>query len=243
MFSLKVKNLTKVFKDKKREVIAVNDVSFEISESGVIAFLGPNGAGKTTLLRLILGLIFPDKGEVFVNGVNPFENPVKVRNNIIYLPTEEGIPPKLTPYEYLSFYADVYKVEDKEKRIKESLEKFEILDIANVHMDKLSTGQKQRVRVAKAYVVDRPILFLDEPTLGLDLPSTLLVENFIMEEKKKDKLIILATHIMEQAEYLADKVMIMNNGKIITFDTFENLKNRTKKQKLREIFLDLIKEN
>jgi len=240
--------LTKVF-DKKREkrwfsprrganaseqVTAVDKLNLSIAKSSLFGLLGPNGAGKTTTIKLLSTLLIPDGGTAFVNGFDVARQPNEVRSSIgVVTGGERGLYWRLTGRENLLFFARLYGVrEDKAKpRIDELLKLVELEDRANDNVEKYSRGMKQRLHLIRGLVHDPPTLLLDEPTLGLDPNSALVVREFIKEklQKEQGKTILLTTHYMEEADQLCDRIAVVDHGKIIANGTPEELKARVRK--------------
>ena len=196
--------------------------------------------------RQVLSTILkPTYGVAYVNGYNILEKPDKVRQSIGYLPSESGLYHRLTPHEVISLFGRLsgLKGNTLKRRVDELVESLGMQEFAHTRIEKLSTGMKQKVKVARTIVHDPPILILDEPTQGLDVPSSQIVEKFIKEERDKGKAIILSTHIMEEAEYLADRILVIHKGRRRAEGTMEELRKMTGRTRLKEVFLKLIKED
>ena len=243
---LKVDNLKKKFvtyknKKEKVEFYADNGISFEAKDGEIIGILGPNGAGKTTLLRMIAGILEPTEGTVTFDGLNYKSNEIDIKQNIAYLSGNTKLYDTISCYELLKMCADIYGVVDKqEERIKEiskilNMESFLYNKIGN-----LSTGQTQRVNIARCMVHNPKYYILDEATTGLDIISSQVILNFIKEEKTKNKTIIYSTHYMEEAENICDKVIMINKGIVITRGTPSKIKEKTNTTNLRDAFFSLI---
>ncbi|HHF58330.1 MAG TPA: ATP-binding cassette domain-containing protein [candidate division WOR-3 bacterium] len=244
--AVRAENISRFFQDKKRGTVkAVDSLSFEVKSGEIFAILGPNGAGKTTTLRVLSTILRPTFGMAYVNGYNIIEKPDKVRQSIGYLPSESGLYHRLTPYEVISLFGRLsgLKGNTLKRRVDELVESLGMQKFAHTRIEKLSTGMKQKVKVARTIVHDPPVLILDEPTQGLDVPSSQIVEKFIKEERDKGKTIILSTHIMEEAEYLADRILVIHKGRKRAEGTMEELRKMTGKTRLKEVFLQLIKED
>jgi len=244
--TVRVENISRFFQDKKRGIVrAVDSLSFEVKAGEIVAILGPNGAGKTTTLRVLSTILRPTYGVAYVNGYNILEKPDKVRQSIGYLPSESGLYHRLTPYEVISLFGRLsgLRGDTLKKRVNKLIESLGMQEFARTRIEKLSTGMKQKVKVARTIVHEPPILILDEPTQGLDVPSSQIVERFIKEERDKGKAIILSTHIMEEAEYLADRILVIHRGKKRAEGTMEELRKMTGRTRLKEVFLELIKED
>lgn len=251
--SVSVKNIRKVFKTKKKklfrksiteEFVAVEDVSFEIKKGEIFGFLGPNGAGKTTTIKMITGLLRPTSGSVFVNGIDVDKQQIKALSNIgTVLAGDRSVYWKLTARENLEYFAALYgcsKVEAK-KRAEKILQKLELIEKADVVVEKFSTGMKQKVALGKALIAEAPVLLLDEPTLGLDPQAAINLREIILELKEEGKTILLTTHYMEEADFLCDRIAIIDGGKIIAKDTSEVLKKSI--SDIRKIQIDVEKSD
>ncbi len=238
-----VDKLAKSFHDKKRGIVhALDHVSFDVKPGEIFGLLGPNGAGKTTCLRLLATILKPTEGTAEVGGADIVKSPEAVRRQIGFLSGDMGIPARLTPREVLNFFGKLNGMEGEtlRRRIVEMVETFEMGDFANTKTDKLSTGMKQKVAIARTVLHDPPILVLDEPSSGLDVPTARLIENFMLRAKESGKCILFSTHVMEEAEYLCDRIGVVHQGKLKALGTMNELRELTGKQRLREIFLDLL---
>lgn len=246
---IEIKNLTKIFKKRKGEIKAVDDVNFYINEGEIFGLLGPNGAGKTTLIKCISTLLIPDKGTAIVGGYDILKDSLNVRRKIGLLTGgERSLYWKLSVADNLRYFAALYGVPIKEtkERIKFLLELMELKDKANERVERLSSGMKQKLSIARALIHNPPILLIDEPTIGLDPYFARFIRNFIKEElnKKLKKTILLTTHYMEEADELCDRVAFMSNGKIVQIGTSEVLKKILKKDNILELkFLGDIEVN
>jgi ABC-2 type transport system ATP-binding protein len=223
MLPIKVDNLTKKF----GELAAVDNLSFGVFEGELFGLLGPNGAGKTTTINMLATLLKPTSGSVEVAGYSTLKNPDAVRKNIGMVFQEPTLDTKLTGYENLDFHACMYGLnkEERKKRIKEVFELVELTDKANVLVENYSGGMKRRLEIARGLIHKPKILFLDEPTIGLDAQTRRHIWDYIKKLNKKDVTMILTTHYMEEADYLCDRVAIIDHGKIIALDTPANLKS------------------
>ena len=244
---LKVDNLKKKFicynKNKKPEEFwADNGITFEASDGEIIGILGPNGAGKTTLLRMIAGILVPTSGTIDFDGLNYQNNEIEIKKNIAYLSGNTKIYNTLTAYELLKMCADIYEVQiDKaEKRIKEIAKALNMEEFLYNKIGNLSTGQTQRVNIARCLVHDPKYYILDEATSGLDIISSQIILDFIKQEKAKGKTILYSTHYMEEAENICDKVIMINKGIVIKEGTPNSIKKDTKTTNLRDAFFALI---
>ncbi len=240
---IRVQELSKTFRDPKRGTrLAVDRVSFEVHGGEVFGLLGPNGAGKTTTLRLIATLLKASSGTATLNGFDINQEPGKVREQIGFLSGDMGLYGRLTPREILDFFGKLNNMEPdrRAKRIQELLALFDMQHFADVRTDKLSTGMKQKTAIARTMLHNPPILILDEPTSGLDVPTARTIESAIMDAKQAGKCIVYSTHVMEEAEYLCDRIGVINDGQLKMTGTMDQLRAATGKHRLREIFLDLL---
>ncbi len=235
-----LKNLTKIFKKRKGEVRAVDDVSFKINEGEIFGLLGPNGAGKTTLIKCISTLLIPDKGTAIVGGYDVLKDSLNVRRKIGLLTGgERSLYWKLSVVDNLKYFAALYGVPRRQtkERIDFLLELMELKDKANERVERLSSGMKQKLSIARAMIHNPPVLLIDEPTIGLDPYFARFIRNFIKDElnRKLKKTILLTTHYMEEADELCDRVAFMSNGKIVQIGTSEALKKILNKDNILEI--------
>ena len=234
MYSIEISNLTKKFKEK----IAVNNISLKIKEGELFALLGTNGAGKTTTIKMLSTLILPTSGEVKINGLDVIKDRQKVKEILNVSPQETAIAPNLSVRENLEFMAGVYQIKNKEEKIKELISMFKLDDVLNQKAKILSGGWQRKVSIAMALINDPKILFLDEPTLGLDVIAR--KELWSVIEKQKNKMtIILTTHYMEEAESLSDRVGIMTGGKLIDVGTPEELIKKSGEKNFEDAFVKI----
>lgn len=236
-------NLSKTFQDKKRGVVrAVDRVSFEVRAGEVFGLLGPNGAGKTTALRMLATIMRPTEGTARVAGFDVLEQPGQVRRRIGFLSGDMGLYPRLTARETLAFFGRLHGMEREalERRVREILARLDIEKSADTPLEKLSTGMRQRVAVARTLVHDPPVLILDEPASGLDVPAAHAIEEYILEAREAGKAILFSTHVMEEAESVCDRIAVIHEGQLKIVGTMEDLRAATGKQRLREIFLSLL---
>ena len=244
---IKVDNVKKKFvryknKKEKEEFYADNGISFEAKDGEIIGILGPNGAGKTTLLRMIAGILEPTEGNITFDNMNYKNNEIEIKENLAYLSGNTKLYDTISCYELLKMCADIYGVEEKEteKRIEEISKTLNIEGFLYNKIGSLSTGQTQKVNIARCMVHNPKYYILDEATTGLDIISSQIILNFIKEEKKKNKTIIYSTHYMEEAENICDRVIMINKGIVIAEGTPEEIKNKTKTTNLRDAFFSMI---
>lgn len=211
----------------KKEFKAVDGINFNIYKGEIFGLLGPNGAGKTTTIKMITGLLRPSSGSVKVMGKDVDKNPVDALSSIgTVLAGDRSIYWKLTARENLEYFAALYgfSKNESQKRADDILNRLGLSEKADELVEKYSTGMKQKVALGKALIPSAPVVLLDEPTLGLDPQSALNLRNIILDIKKEGKTVLLTTHYMEEADFLCDRIAIVDNGKIIALDTPENLK-------------------
>lgn len=240
---LKLEGISKSY--GKSKVKAVNDVNLEVKSGEIFGFLGPNGAGKTTTIKMIVGLLKPDEGKVFVDGVNVWEEPLKSKEKISYVPDNPEIYDRLKGIEHLNFIADMYGIE-KDKR-KEKIEYYsKLFNIENALWDIISSyshGMKQKLVLTSALLNDPQLFILDEPMVGLDPKSSFNLKEIMRHMCDQGKTVFFSTHVMEVAEKLCDRIAIINNGRIIALGTMEELRSSAKeKESLENIFLELTED-
>ena len=234
---IQIKNLSKVYK----EYLAVNKISFEMEKNKTIGLLGPNGCGKTTSIGMMLGLITPSDGEILIDNknLNSFERDEILARFNFASPYVE-LPKKLTVRQNLEIYGRLYGVKNLEKNINEISSDLDIKNFFNFRTGELSSGQKNRVSLAKSLINNPEILLLDEPTASLDPDIGDFIRGYIQEYKKKNKVtILLASHNMSEVERLCDSVIMMKKGKIIDKGTCQNLIEKHGRNNLEETFLKL----
>lgn len=217
---IEVKNLVKRYGNHA----AVNDLSFTVETGKVVGFLGPNGAGKSTTMNMITGYIAPTEGEVLIDGIDIMDEPELAKKNIGYLPEIPPLYPDLKVREYLSFVAELKKVSKKDRDIEvhKIMSKTKTIDVSERLIKHLSKGYKQRVGLAGAMMGNPDILILDEPTVGLD-PSQIIEMRELIRELSKNHTVLLSSHIMQEISAVCDEIIIINEGKMITKDTPENI--------------------
>ncbi len=240
---IQVTNLTKTFSDSKRGAVhAVEHVSFDVRQREIFGLLGPNGAGKTTALRMLATVMKPTEGTAILNGYDVVRAPAEVRKSIGFLSGDMGLYHRLSARETLRFFGELNGLSGAPlaARISEVIALLRMQDFAAARVDKLSTGMRQRVAIGRTLMHDPPILILDEPASGLDVPTAHIIEQFILEARNAGKSIILSTHVMEEAEYLCDRIAVIHEGRIKIVGTMDELRAATGKQRLREIFLSLL---
>ena len=234
---IQVKNLTKKFKNN----LAVNKINFSIEKNKTVGLLGPNGCGKTTSIGMMLGLIKPSGGEIIIDNVNLEKaDRVSILSKMNFASPYVELPKKLTVKQNLEVYGRLYGVKNLDKKIKEISEELDIKKFLNKKTGELSSGQKNRVTLAKSLINDPEIIFLDEPTASLDPDVGDYVRGYIESYKLKNKItILLASHNMAEVERLCDSIIMMKNGKIIDEGTCETIIKKHGRNNLEETFLKL----
>ena len=238
--TLQVIGLSKNYNEKN----AVKDISFNLNKNEIIGILGPNGCGKTTTIGMILGLLKPTSGKILINGIEIEKNRVQLLNNLNFISPYIELPKKLTVQQNLIVYGKLYDIKDLKKKIEYLSEKLRLGDIINKLTGELSSGQKNRVSLAKSIINDPLVLLLDEPTASLDPETGDFVRNFFESyQKEKGTSILLASHNMSEVERLCSSVLMMNNGSIIDQGSPEKLIQKHGRKNMEEVFLKLTREN
>jgi len=237
--AIEINNLNKRYSD----VLAVNNINLKINKGSIIGLLGPNGCGKSTTIGMILGLIKPTSGEVLINNKNIENNRTDLLQRMNFISPYIELPKKLTIEENLKVYGRMYGVKDLNKKIIDLMEKLNLMDFKKRKTGELSSGQKNRVSLAKALINDPDILLLDEPTASLD-PDVGdyvrgIIEKFSDNEKKT---ILIASHNMDEVERLCDEVLMMKKGEIIDRGKSVDLISKHGRKNLEEVFLKIVRE-
>ena len=241
MLAIEIKNLNK----KYNKIYAVKNINFKINKGSIVGLLGPNGCGKTTTIGMMLGLIKPTSGSVFINGkdIENENNRTKILEKVNFISPYVELPKKLTIEENLKVYGKLYGVNNLQNKISDLIEQLNLFEFKKRKTGELSSGQKNRVSLAKALINDPDILLLDEPTASLD-PDVgdyvrTIIENFA---SKKSTTILLASHNMNEVKRLCSEVMMMKNGSIIDKGTCSSLINKHGRKNLEETFLKMFRE-
>jgi sodium transport system ATP-binding protein len=240
---IRIDGLTKVFPNPDgSEKTAVDRVSFRVEPGEIYGLLGPNGAGKTTTLRMISGLLQPTAGRVFIDGTDVTDRPEVVKRRIGYLTANTGLYVRLTPREVLEYFATLYGLSKRQAsdRIAALVEWLGMGEFLSLRCGALSTGQKQRTNIARALIADPPILIMDEPTLGLDVLSNRLILEMIRTQAAAGKAVLLSTHALDEIESMCRRMGLIHNGRLIAEGDLEALRKRTSRQRLSEVFLQLV---
>ena len=230
-----IKNLSKSYGNKQ----VLKSVDLKISDGDIYAFVGSNGAGKTTTIKCMLGILPFDSGDVLYDGTSIKDEPLKIKQDIAYIPDNPDIYEHLTGYEYLSFIADMYETDAKTKNdnIRKYAKLLEIDTKLNDRLGSYSHGMRQKIVIIAALIHNPKVIIMDEPFVGLDPLSTHTLKEIMKELTKEGKIIFFSTHVLDVAEKLCNKIAIIKNGKILTEGT---MKEVTKNSSLEDIFLELV---
>ncbi len=235
MSCIDVNHLSKSYGSVK----AVDDLVLSVKSGQVFGFLGPNGAGKSTTIKLLTTLIPPSSGSLSILGINAIKNPLQVRHKIGVVLQQPSYEPTLSVEKSLDKYGMMWNIPrtERKKRMEQLLKDFDLVEIRKKRNEDLSIGQRRRVQVAREFMHDMELLFLDEPTAGLDPGARRKLLDYLKNKVKKGLTIFYTTHILTEAEYLCDQIAIIDKGKIITVDSPDALKNRFGKEKTIKIHL------
>jgi len=236
--ALSVRALTKKFGEKT----AVDALDLDIRAGELYALLGPNGAGKTTTLRMVTGLLKPDSGSIHVFGVDALADPIGAKRQLAWLPDEPALYDKLTAWEYLEFIAGLWGVDAKTAapRAEELLKFLSLWDNRDDRTEGFSRGMKQKTALAGALIHDPKLLMLDEPLTGLDAAVARQVKDLLQQRARNGGTVILTTHILDVAERLADRIGIIQHGKLLAQGTLEELRRGRAGATLEDVYLDLV---
>ena len=218
---------------------AVNDLILSVKKGEVFGFLGPNGAGKSTTIKLLTTLIRPSSGSLTILGIDAISNPLKIRSKIGVVLQQPSYEPTLSVEKSLDKYGMMWNISktERKKRLEQLLKDFDLVEIRKKRNEDLSIGQRRRVQVAREFMHDMELLFLDEPTVGLDPEARRKLLDYLKNKVKTGLTIFYTTHILSEAEYLCDKIAIIDKGKILTVDSPDDLKNQFGKEKIIKIHL------
>ena len=239
--SIEIKNLSKHYNN----IEAVKNINFKINKGSIVGLLGPNGCGKTTTIGMMLGLIKPSSGAVFINDQNieSEKNRTKILEKMNFISPYVELPKKLTVEENLKVYGKLYGVNNLQDKISDLMKQLNLFEFKKRKTGELSSGQKNRVSLAKALINEPEILLLDEPTASLDPDVGDFIRTYLEDyASKKGATILLASHNMNEVERLCNEVMMMKNGKIIDKDTCKSLINKHGRKNLEETFLKIVRE-
>ena len=231
--SIEVNNVSKKYGNRQ----ILDEIKFSVSDNEIVAFLGPNGAGKSTTLKIIAGFLFPDSGEVKINGTDIQKNRKKLQLEIGYLPENNPLYPEMYVKEYLEYVAGIYQIKQKTTAIERVVEQTGLSTEYTRKIGQLSKGYRQRVGIAQAIIHNPSILLLDEPTTGLD-PIQLIEIRQLLKDLRKDRSILFSTHNLNEVSELCEHIVILKNGKIISDTMLDCL---AEEETLEQLFLRLTK--
>lgn len=237
------KSFEKTINQKEKiKFLADDNITFEAKEGEVLGILGPNGAGKTTLLRMLAGIMTPDSGNIMIDELSYDKSGIDIKKEIAFLSGNTKLYKDISPYELLYMCGEYYGVDKNtiEKRIKDIADTFNLTEFLHQKIENLSTGQMQRVNIARCIVHNPKYYIFDEATSGLDIISSKVILDFIKKEKINNKGIIYSTHYMEEAENICDRVVLIHKGKVLVIDTPDNIIKKTNTTNLRDAFFELI---
>ena len=235
---IKFENVTKTY---NKTVKAIDNMSLEVKGGEIVGFIGPNGSGKTTTMKLLTGITKADSGRITVNGYDIRKEPIKAKQSIGYIADSPDMFLRLKGTEFLSLMGDIYHVplEQRKKIISDLSEKFGLTDVLSSPIMSYSHGMRQKIMVVAALMHNPPVWILDEPMTGLDPKSSYELKNMMREHAKAGNAVFFSTHVLEVAEKLCDRVIIIKNGHILYEGTLDTLENKYENKSLEEIFLEL----
>ena len=239
---IEARNLVKRFRDKKRGVVcAVDHASFSCRPGEIYGLLGANGAGKTTTMRMLATILAPTEGSANVGGYDVTHEPDKVRMRLGFLSTATALYGRLSAQEMVEYFGRLHGLDETtlRRRIDEIFSRLEMNEFRDRRCDKLSTGMKQKVSIARTLVHDPSVMIFDEPTLGLDVIASRTIVRFIRECRDAGKTVVFSTHVMSEAEKLCDRIGIIHEGKFVADGSLPELRARFGKQDLEEIFVQV----
>ena len=242
---VRVEQLRKVYRDEGRgDLEAVRGLSFQCHPGEIYGLLGANGAGKTTTLKMLATLLPPTSGKAYILEYDVEKQPHQVRQNLGFYSSSTGLYPRLSVLETLEFFALVngYPKQQVKQRLQELIEQFQLGDFQKARVEKLSSGMKQKVSIARTIAHDPPVLIFDEPTVGLDVIAALDFQASLRLLREQGKTIILSTHIMSEAEKLCDRIAIVNKGCLLAQGTLEELRAATEIHYLEDIFVHYLSQ-
>ncbi|NNJ25855.1 ABC transporter ATP-binding protein [Alienimonas chondri] len=241
---IELRDLKRSFGQGATAVHAVRGLSLRVEPGEVYGLMGPNGAGKTTALRMVLGLLRPTSGDAVIDGVSVTDDPDGVKRRIGLVSASAGLYPWLTPRETLRFFADLYGVPSQEaaQRAAHLAERFGLTEFLDRRCAGLSTGQTQRVNLARAVMHQPPAMLLDEPTRGLDVVGSQRVFEFVRDLREQQRAVILCTHRLAEAERFCDRFGLLHHGTLRHEGTLDELQAATGRETLTEMFVDLLSE-
>ena len=239
---IEIKHVSKTF---NREIKAIDDVDLKLNDGEIIGFIGLNGAGKTTLIKMMTGVLKPDKGKILIDGHDIVKDAIAAKKIIGYMADNPDLFLRLTGREYIYLLSDIYEVplEERDTRMKELCQKFQLEDVLDKPMQGYSHGTRQKMMVVGALVHNPKVWILDEPLIGLDPQSSILLKEMMREHAKNKNTVFFSTHVLEIAEKLCDKIAIIHKGKVIFYGTLDSLKKKYNKKDLEKLFVEVIEHD
>ncbi|MBW6514498.1 MAG: ATP-binding cassette domain-containing protein [Candidatus Syntrophosphaera sp.] len=237
---IKVQSLVKEFPKKDGTSFrAVDEVSFEAAHGEIVCLLGVNGAGKTTTMRILSTVFQPQSGTAEIEGYDILTQGDKVRQNLGFLSGDTGLYLRLTPREFITYFGRLYGIRDEEikARIVDMAQLLDMNEFLDKKMEFLSSGMKQKVSIVRSIIHDPPVMIFDEPTAGLDILTARNIISFIRDCKQRGKCVLFSTHIMREAERLADRIVMIHNGRILTQGTLDSMRGESSLTDLDDIFV------
>lgn len=234
-----LKNVTKRFGQK----VAVNDLNASIPSGSITGFIGPNGAGKTTTINMMTGILKPDEGQILLDGISITDQPLEAKKHFVLVPDSPDLFLRLTGREYITFMGKIYDVspEEIESRMAALAQEFELSDALDEQMNSYSHGMRQKAIIIGALVCDPPIWFLDEPMTGLDPSASFLLKEKMRMQAARGRTVVFSTHVLEVAEKLCDKILLIDHGQVQYTGTLDALKQKYPGASLEEIFMKEVK--
>ena len=235
---IQIENVTKTYNGSIR---AVNNLNLTVKDGEIVGFIGPNGAGKTTTLKMMTGILKPDCGTILINGHDMQKTPLEAKQEIGYIADSPDMFLRLKGIEFMNLISDIYKVplDVRKERIKNFATRFDLADVLGKPMQSYSHGMRQKMMVAAALVHDPAVWILDEPLTGLDPKSAYNLKNMMREHADAGNSVLFSTHVLEVAEKLCDKVIIINHGETLFYGTLEELTAQYPDRDLEKIFLEM----
>jgi len=240
---IEVQNLTKTFLQKDgSQLYAVDNLSFTANDGEIVCLLGVNGAGKTTTMRILSTIFRPTSGTALINGYSILRQPQKVRENLGFLSGDTGLYTRLSGREFISYFGELYGMTKSQinKHIEEMAELLDMKSFLDKKIDFLSSGMRQKVSIVRSIIHDPQVMIFDEPTSGLDILTARNIVSFIRECKIKGKCVLFSTHIMREAERLADRIVLIHRGRLMAEGTLEALRQDTQQTDLDDIFVTYV---
>lgn len=235
---IQIEHVTKTYSNAVR---AVDDLNLTVNNGEIVGFIGPNGAGKTTTLKMLTGILKPDSGTVLINNYDMQKEPLKAKQEIGYIADSPDMFLRLKGIEFMNLISDIYKVptQVRQERIKAFASRFDLTEVLDKPMQSYSHGMRQKMMVAAALVHDPAVWILDEPLTGLDPKSAFALKNMMREHADAGNSVLFSTHVLEVAEKLCDKVIIINHGKSLFYGTLDELTAKYPDMDLEKIFLEM----